>query len=50
MSTTNAFGGKNYFLATCFVSVGAFSVFAIIIFTIVHFKNLKNAPIYENMD
>ena len=47
MSTTNIFGGKNYFLATCFVSVGAFSVLAILLFTIVHFKNLKNPHIYE---
>jgi hypothetical protein len=46
MSTTNSFGGKNYFLAACFISVGSFSVFAVILFTIVHFKNMKNPPDY----
>jgi hypothetical protein len=51
MSTTNSFGGKNYFLAIAFITVGVFSVFAIILFTVVHFKNMKNGSnTYTQLD
>lgn len=43
MSTVNWVGGKNYVLASTFSAVGAFSVFSVLLFTIIHFKNMKNA-------
>lgn len=38
MSTTNALGGKNFFLAICYIVVGAFCALFALIFLVVYFK------------
>jgi hypothetical protein len=41
MSTTNAFGGKNYFLAICYIVVGSLCFVFAAIFAIAHFVNSR---------
>lgn len=47
MSTTNAFGGKNYFLAICYIVVGSLCFVFAAIFAIAHFVNSR-LPKNEN--
>jgi len=38
LSTTNAFGGKNEFLAYCYLTVGSFCIIFAILFFVAHWK------------
>lgn len=38
MSTTNALGGKNFFLAICYLVVGAFCAVFAVVFLVVYMK------------
>jgi hypothetical protein len=38
LSTTNALGGKNFFLAICYIVVGALCALFALIFLVVYFK------------
>lgn len=42
ISTTNALGGKNYFLAICYIVVGALCIIFAIIFLIAFLKKRSN--------
>ena len=42
LSTTNALGGKNYFLAVCYIVVGALCMIFAIIFLIASLQKKKN--------
>jgi len=42
LSTTNALGGKNYFLAVCYIVVGALCLIFAIIFLIASLQKKKN--------
>jgi hypothetical protein len=43
LSTTNALGGQNYFLATCYLVVGALSVLSSIVFFGLYWRTAKKA-------
>ena len=36
LSTTNALGGQNYFLATCYIVVGVLSILFAVVFFVLH--------------
>lgn len=42
LSTTNALGGKNYFLAVCYIVVGALCLIFAIIFLVASLQKKKN--------
>ena len=49
LSTTNTFGGKNFFLAYCYIAVGAICLVFAIIFLCVYLKRgNSDAPIEHN--
>ena len=43
MSTTNALGGKNYFLAICYLVVGSLCIVFAIIFLVAFLRKKSNA-------
>jgi hypothetical protein len=42
LSTTNALGGKNYFLAVCYIVVGSLCLIFAVIFLIAYLKKKKS--------
>ena len=44
LSTTNALGGKNYFLAVCYIVVGALCFVFAIIFLIAYIRKKRSQP------
>ena len=42
LSTTNAFGGKNYFLAICYIIVGCLCILFAIVFGIAFIRKKRN--------
>jgi hypothetical protein len=49
LSTTNAFGGKNYFLAVCYITVGTICFFFAAVFCFAYMKK-KSANNGTNMN
>jgi uncharacterized membrane protein YuzA (DUF378 family) len=47
MSTTNALGGKNYFLAICYIVVGAFCLLFALVFLGVYCKRKDQNGNYQ---
>jgi hypothetical protein len=48
MSTTNALGGKNYFLAICYLTVGSICVVFAMIFCIAYMKKRGTSNAQSN--
>ena len=44
LSTTNALGGKNYFLAVCYIVVGTLCMLFAFIFCIAYMRKRNNNP------
>jgi len=44
ISTTNALGGKNYFLAICYITVGTLCMLFSFVFCVAYFKKRNNNP------
>merc|ERR1711937_1076450 len=45
LSTTNALGGKNYFLAVCYIVVGTLCMLFAFIFCIAYMRKRNNNPV-----
>ena len=48
LSTTNSLGGKNYFLAVCYITVGTLCMLFAFIFCIAYVRRKDNADVATN--